>query len=65
MVFRENRLLADDSHEISFLISFENEEGVTRFVVCCSRDWRIKVKIIFFSIVLFRETTITIVIRIK
>ena len=24
MVFDENRLLADDSHQISFLISFEN-----------------------------------------
>ena len=24
MIFHENRLLADDSHEISFLISFEN-----------------------------------------
>ena len=23
MIFHENRLLADDSHEISFLISFE------------------------------------------
>ena len=23
MIFRENRLLADDSHEISFLISFQ------------------------------------------
>ena len=26
MIFHENRLLADDSHEISFLISFENED---------------------------------------
>ena len=26
MIFHENRLLADDSHEISFLISFENWE---------------------------------------
>ena len=24
MIFHENRLLADDSHEISFLISFRN-----------------------------------------
>ena len=26
MVFHENRLLADDSHEISYLIFFENWE---------------------------------------
>ena len=26
MIFHENRLLADVSHEISFLISFENKE---------------------------------------
>ena len=24
MIFHENRLLADDSHEISFLVTFEN-----------------------------------------
>ena len=28
MIFLENRLLADDSHEISFLTSFENEKDV-------------------------------------
>ena len=26
MIFHENRLLADDSHEISYLIFFENLE---------------------------------------
>ena len=26
MIFYENRLLADDSHEISYLISFKNQE---------------------------------------
>ena len=26
MIFHDNHLLADDSHEIPFLISFENEE---------------------------------------
>ena len=36
MIFHENRLLADDSHEISYLIFVENYEDVTKFVVCCS-----------------------------
>ena len=38
MIFHENRLLADDSHEISYLFLWV----VTKFVVCCSRDWRFK-----------------------
>ena len=43
MIFHENRLLADDSNEISYLIFFENSERCCKFVVCCSRDWRFKV----------------------
>ena len=39
MIIHENRLLADDSHEISFLISLEIRKDVTQFVVCCSGDW--------------------------
>ena len=49
MVFHENRLLADDSHELSYLIFFESfifillvGKDVTKFVVCCSCDWRFK-----------------------
>ena len=42
MIFHENRLLADDSHVISYLIFVENWETVVKFVVCCSRDWRFK-----------------------
>ena len=38
MIFHENRLLADDSHVISYLIFVENWENVANFVVCCSRD---------------------------
>ena len=33
MIFHENRLLADNSHEISFLISFENQERCHK--ICC------------------------------
>ena len=33
MVFHENYLLADDSHEISFLLSFEIRKDVTKFVM--------------------------------
>ena len=42
MIFHENRLLADDSHEISYLIFLKIWEDVAKFVVCCSRDWRFK-----------------------
>ena len=33
MIFHENRLLADDSHEITYLIFVENQE---RFCKICS-----------------------------
>ena len=36
-----NRLQADNSHEISSLISGKR---VTIFVICCWRDWRIMSK---------------------
>ena len=42
MIFHENRLLADDSHEISYLIFSKIGKVVTKFVVFCSRDWRLK-----------------------
>ena len=42
MIFHENRLLADDSHEISYLFFTKIEENVAKFVVCCSPDWRFK-----------------------
>ena len=43
MIFHENRLLADDSHEISYLIFIlKIVKDVQKFVVCCSRDWRFK-----------------------
>ena len=44
MISHENRLLADDSHEISFLISFKIRKDVAKFVACCSRDWPFKSK---------------------
>ena len=36
MIFHENRLLADDSHVISYLIFVENWKK------SCSCDWRFK-----------------------
>ena len=50
MIFHENRLLADDLHEISFLILMKYhslffskiKKAVTKSVVCCRRDWRLK-----------------------
>ena len=33
MIFHENRLLADDSHEISYLIFFKNSERCRK--ICC------------------------------
>ena len=42
MIFHENRLLADDSHVISYLILSKIGENVASFVVCCSRGWRFK-----------------------
>ena len=38
--------LAEDSHEISSLIFSEkkNNEKIFENVVCCSRDWRLRVK---------------------
>ena len=45
MIFHENRLLADDSHETILmkyhtLFLWKIRKDVTKFVVCCSRDWR-------------------------
>ena len=42
MIFHENRLLADDSHEISYLILSKIRKDCGKFVDCCSRDWRLK-----------------------
>ena len=43
MIFHENRLLADDSHEIYNTLLFSKIlKDVAKFVVCCSHDWRFK-----------------------
>ena len=42
MIFHENCLLADNSHEISYLIFSKIKKDVENFVLCCSRDWRFK-----------------------
>ena len=39
--------MADDSHEISYLIFSRVMKDVAKLVVCCSRDWRFKDKILF------------------
>ena len=41
MTFHENRLLADNSHEIQYLIFSKIQKDVEKFVVCCSRDWQL------------------------
>ena len=43
-MFHKNRLLADDSHEISCLIFSKIRKNITKFVVRCSCDWRFKGK---------------------
>ena len=43
MIFHENRLLADDAHEISFLIVLSKiRKDAAKCVVCCSHDWCFK-----------------------
>ena len=42
MVFHENCLLADDSHEISYLTFSKIRKDVKKFVVRCSRHWPFK-----------------------
>ena len=42
MIFHVNRLLTDDSHGISYLIFSKIKKDVTKFVFCCSHDWRFK-----------------------
>ena len=43
MIFHENRLPADDSHEISYLIFFlKIRKDIAKFVVCCSLDLSVK-----------------------
>ena len=41
MKFLENRLLADISQEINLIFSKMRKDD-TKFVVCCSCDWRFK-----------------------
>ena len=45
MIFHENHLLADDSHEISYLIFSKIGKDVAKFVLCCSCDWGLRVNL--------------------
>ena len=47
MILHENRLLADDSRQISYLIFSKIGKDVAKFVVNCSCDWRLGVRFIF------------------
>ena len=44
MIFHENCLLADDSHEISCLVYYflKNRKDIAKFVICCSCDCHFK-----------------------
>ena len=44
MTFHENRLPADDSHVISYLIFSKIKKDFAKFVVCCSRAVALRVK---------------------
>ena len=44
MIFDENCVLADNSHEISYLVFFPKIRKDVAKVVCCSRDWHFKGK---------------------
>ena len=46
MIFHENRLLADDLVKYHTLFFLKIGKDVSKFVVCCSRDWRFKGKLI-------------------
>ena len=49
MIFHENRLLADDSREISYIVFFSKiMKDVIKFVVCYSCDWRFKGILYYF-----------------
>ena len=54
MIFYENRLLADDSHEISYLIFSKIGINGAKLVVCCS-DWRFKGLILANEVELIKE----------
>ena len=42
MLFHENCLLADDSHEISYLIYWKIKKYVAEIAICCICDLRFK-----------------------
>ena len=44
MIFHKNRLPADDSHVIPYLIFSKTRKDVAQYIVCCSRDRLLKGK---------------------
>ena len=61
MVFHENRLLADDSHEISYIMLLKIGKDVAKFVVCCRRDWGIASKNI--SVIPWQSVAVTLLLE--
>ena len=59
MIFHENRLLADDSHEISYIIFSKIRKDIAKFVVCCSHDlhWYILVVVEMLEIKQFHDNS--------
>ena len=59
-MFHENRLLADDSHNISCLIYSKIRKNITKFAVCYSCDWCFKGKftiaLLLFLVCLFLQS---------
>ena len=45
MIFHENRLLADDSHEISYLVFNTNKKDVAKFVAAAVLISPLRVKV--------------------
>ena len=45
MIFHDNHLLADDSHEVSYII-FSISQDISKFVVCCSHDWHLYILVV-------------------
>ena len=52
MIFHENPLLADDSHEKSYLFFSKIEKDVTKFVVCCSCLGKMSQNLLSYSVLI-------------
>ena len=46
MIFHDNRLLADDSHEVSYIIFSKTRKDIAKLFVCCSHDWHLYILVV-------------------